>query len=93
MRVGIFGATGGTGHLVQRPLAAGRHDRAVVDDPAVPPGANRPGLGASTGEAMAPDAIGPAVADPDAAVPALGPAVLAAPAEPATIGHSLSLGY
>ncbi|MGW6335763.1 hypothetical protein [Nocardia rhamnosiphila] len=93
MRVGIFGATGRTGHLVQRALAAGRHDRAAVRDPAVPPGANRPGPGAYTGEAMSRDAIGPAVADPDATVPALGPAVLATPAEPATIGHSLSLGY
>ncbi|MFQ6228568.1 hypothetical protein [Nocardia sp. NPDC002869] len=27
MRVGIFGVTGGTGHLVQRALAGGRHDR------------------------------------------------------------------
>lgn len=91
MRVGIFGATGRTGHPVQRVLTAGRHVQAVIRDPAGPPGADSPGPGVSTRDAMDPNVTGPAVADPDAA--ARGPAVLAAPAEPATTGHSISPGY
>ncbi|MEV3962755.1 hypothetical protein AB0M34_17935 [Nocardia sp. NPDC050193] len=93
MRLGIFDAPGGTsGHPAQQALVAGHDGRAVVRDPAGPPGVDRPGLHVHTGDTvptgatMVPDVSGPASAHPDAAVPI-------ALAEPAAIGHPIAPGY
>ncbi|MBF8186148.1 NAD(P)H-binding protein [Nonomuraea sp. K274] len=104
----VFGATGGTGQrLVDQALAAGHHVTAVVRDVGRLPRAGHPRLEPVVADAMDAEAIVANVTGRDAVVSALGPrpgvggpicadgahAILAALANPAAVGHSISLGY
>ncbi|WP_040790160.1 NAD(P)-dependent oxidoreductase [Nocardia paucivorans] len=74
MRLGVFGATGGTGvQLIRQALDAGHHITAVVRDPAGIADAGHRRLRVVTADVMDPEAIGDAVVDQDAVVSALGP--------------------
>ena len=74
MKLTIFGATGATGTcLVEQAIAAGDEVTAVVRDPArlAVPAEQRPGV--VTADVLDPASIGPAVADADAVLTAVGP--------------------
>jgi putative NADH-flavin reductase len=74
MKLTIFGATGATGTcLVEQAIAAGHEVTAVVRDPArlAVPAEQR--LGVVTADVLDPASIGPAVADADAVLTAVGP--------------------